>query len=100
MNYVSNVLRTADLLRDGAKDITKFEALQIAVQIQRNELFAQANVLNTGRLVPSALEAIAIELGAAKDGMTIKHALEMIAENIEDTSKNRAFKYPNVGCAQ
>jgi DNA primase large subunit len=77
MNYVSNVLRTADLLRDGAKDITKFEALQIAVQIQRNELFAKANVLNTPNNAPSALEKIAME---------IESLSSTIAEGVEVTN--------------
>ena len=83
MNYTNDALQKADMVREGAPKLTDFEALQIAVQIQRNELFAQAHVLNTRQGGPSALESIAIELGAAHDGRSIKHAVEEIARNIE-----------------
>lgn len=54
-------------------DVTPFEALQIAVKIQHNRVLEDAFML--GMSCPSALEAIAIELGAAKDGSSIKDAL-------------------------
>ena len=53
--------------------ITPFEALQIAVQIQHNRILRYAFMVDMEG--PSALEAIAMELGASKDGSTIKDAL-------------------------
>lgn len=54
-------------------NISDFEALQIAVKIQHNKILSAAFVLNHNG--PGALEAIAMELGACKDGTTIKDAL-------------------------
>jgi hypothetical protein len=54
------------------------EALHVAARIQFNHLFAQAMSLHEG--TPPALEAIAMELGAAKDGDTIKTALYNLRE--------------------
>lgn len=62
MNYVKDLSDKANEIIEAQWSVTPFEALQIAVQIQRNELYAQANVLNTVRLVPSALEKIGMEL--------------------------------------
>lgn len=53
--------------------VTPFEALQIAVKIQHNRVLEDAFML--GMSCPSALEAIAMELGASKDGSSIKDAL-------------------------
>jgi hypothetical protein len=53
--------------------VTPFEALQIAVKIQHNRVLEDAFML--GLQAPSALEAIAMELGASKDGSSIKNAL-------------------------
>ena len=52
--------------------VTPFEALQIAVKIQHNRVLEDAFMI--GRTCPSALEAIAMELGASK-GSSIKDAL-------------------------
>lgn len=49
------------------------EALQIAALIQKNMLLSKAFMLDGDS--PSALEAIAMELGAAKSGSTIKDAI-------------------------
>lgn len=54
-------------------DISPFQALQIAVKIQHNRVLEDAYLV--GMNCPSALEAIAMELGAAKDGSSIKDAL-------------------------
>jgi hypothetical protein len=53
--------------------VTPFEALQIAVKIQHNRVLEDAFML--GLQAPSALEAIAMELGASKDGSSIKNSL-------------------------
>jgi len=54
-------------------EVTPFEALQIAVKIQHNRVLEDAFML--GLDVPSALEAIAMELGASEDGSSIKDAI-------------------------
>jgi len=53
--------------------VTPFEALQIAVKIQHNRVLEDAFML--GLSAPSALEAIAMELGASKNNSSIKDAL-------------------------
>ncbi len=53
--------------------ITPIEALQIAVKIQQNRIFEDAFML--GLSAPSALESIAMELGASRDGSSIKDAI-------------------------
>lgn len=65
---------------DHGSELNHFEALQIAVQIQKNELFAVAHAIRTGFAAPSALEAIAMELGAAKEGSTIKDAIYSLVQ--------------------
>lgn len=62
-----------ELMETAFWDVSSFEALQIAVQIQRNRILEDAFVV--GRDCPSALEAIAMELGASKDHSSIKDAL-------------------------
>lgn len=64
MDLITNVVEIANglLTAPGCKNLTPYEALSIAVQIQRNELYCQAHVVNTIPGTPSALEKIAMEL--------------------------------------
>lgn len=54
-------------------DLTPFEAMQIAVKIQQNDILKDAFMVRMS--TPGALEAIAMELGANEEGLTIKDAL-------------------------
>lgn len=76
MNHVSDVSKTAKMLLEDW-EISDFEALQIAVQIQKNQFFETANVINGFKNAPSALEKIAME---------IQSIGETIAEGIEVTN--------------
>ena len=42
--------------------LTNYEALDIALKVEANELFRRANVISSDDSYPSALEKIAIEL--------------------------------------
>lgn len=70
-----------DLYNLPDKPMQKYKAIELAIQIQRNRIFSNAFML--GLDVPSALEAIAMELGAARSGTTIKDSLTAIADAIE-----------------
>jgi hypothetical protein len=72
-NLVREVSDLATEVLNTPWNLTPFEALQIAVKIQNNRVLSDAFML--GLNAPSALEAIAMELGASKDGVTIKDAL-------------------------
>jgi hypothetical protein len=83
-------------LKEAYKKLTDFEALQIAVGMQYNDLFASANCVGGDGSYPSNLEAIAMSFGAASkgqhwhtipeaiSGLGITDALESIAEAIKD----------------
>jgi hypothetical protein len=43
-------------------NLTNYEALDIALKVEANELFRKANVISSDDSYPSALEKIAIEL--------------------------------------
>lgn len=75
---VNEVVETANELLENKKILSSFEALQIAVKIQHNRVLEEAFMLN--RNSPSALEAIAMELGASIDGSSIKDALYNLKE--------------------
>ena len=70
---VEEVSDLANDLIESQWSVTHFEALQIAVKIQHNRVLEDAFML--GLQAPSALEAIAMELGASKNGSSIKNAL-------------------------
>lgn len=74
---VREVSDLANEVLEAQWSITPFEALQIAVKIQHNRVLEDAFML--GLSVPSALEQIAIQLGAG-DSNTIKDALYRIGE--------------------
>lgn len=71
--FVNEVSEIANEIIERKFKVSDFEALQIAAKIQQNRLFSEAYLLGHGE--PSALEQIAMELGASKDGSSIKHAL-------------------------
>ena len=58
--------------------VTPFEALQIAVKIQHNRVLEEAFMV--GLPVPSAFEAIGMQLGAST-GTSIKDALYRLKED-------------------
>ena len=72
-----------DLKLDYPK-LSDYELLSIAVQQQRNEiLIAGLNVSRTDKY-PSAIEAIAIQLGfSTSNNSTIMNSLNNISENLE-----------------
>jgi hypothetical protein len=63
---------------ENGESLTIFEALQIAVSIHSNVLFSDAFMLEMK--TPGALEAIAMELGASRDGGTIKDAIYSLSK--------------------
>ncbi len=56
------------------------EAFRLAVKIQYNRILADAFMLD--RDSPSALEAIAMELGASGDGSSIKDAIYSLGKEV------------------
>lgn len=70
---IEEVIEIAAVLTDKHPIIKTAEALQIASTIQTNRILAEAFMLGINK--PSALEMIAMELGAANDGNTIKDAI-------------------------
>lgn len=60
-------------------ELTFFEALTIAVKMQHNRVLSDAFML--GNTTPSALEAIAMELGASRDGSSIKDAIYSLSSD-------------------
>lgn len=71
--FLKEVTECAVEVIDSGFKVTPFEALQIAVQMQHNRILSDAFMV--GLNVPGALEAIAMELGAARDGVSIKDAI-------------------------
>lgn len=79
---VKEVSDIANELLEAQWNITPIDALNLAVKIQGNRVLSDAFML--GMSAPSALEAIAMELGASKDGSTIKDAIEQLADAVSD----------------
>lgn len=81
MNYTKEVQDIATELEIWAYELqtslSLFESLSIAAKIQQNRIFADAHVVRPN--TPSALESIAIELGAGRSSDSIKSALYEIA---------------------
>ncbi len=50
-------------LKSDYKDLSNFEALSIAVRMQRNDILAAAFAVSQSDRAPSALEKIAMQLG-------------------------------------
>jgi len=73
VKLVREVSELANEVLEAKWDVTPFEALQIAVKIQHNRVLEDAFAL--GYPTPSALESIAMQLGASRDGSSIKDAL-------------------------
>lgn len=80
--------KIAKELRDDYKTLSEFEALQIAVGIRQNSLFERAHALTSDDRLPSALEAIAIQLGMGADGKdtteSVVDAIHGIVELLEE----------------
>lgn len=71
LTTVEQVIEIVDELeKTGAmENVSTYEIFTLAIKIQQNiikseynQLYASANVVNTGELVPSALEKIAMEI--------------------------------------
>ncbi|PPK75932.1 hypothetical protein B0F87_10419 [Methylobacter tundripaludum] len=64
--------------------LTEFEALNLAIGMQRNEIFRVGLNVSSDDSYPSALEALAIALGFHSSGSgNVIDALKEIANNIE-----------------
>jgi hypothetical protein len=77
--------QTVSDLKERYKNLSDYEALKIAVEIQRNEVIAAGLYVSEDDTHPSGLEAIAISLGY--DGFTqssVRSALSDIAEAIQN----------------
>jgi len=61
--FVNEVANTKDLLKDKCSCLTEVEALQLAVQIQKNRILSDAFGVTNMDKVPAFLEAIAIAQG-------------------------------------
>ena len=65
--------------------LTEVEALKLAIEIQRNDIFRAGLNVSTDDSYPSALEALAIALGFHPLGSgNVIDALEKIADSIEN----------------
>jgi uncharacterized protein (DUF849 family) len=80
-NLVKEITSLAHEITDNDWELTDFEVLQIAAKIQQNRIISEAFMVGIDG-VPGALEAIAMELGANRDGLTIKEAIQNIADNL------------------
>ena len=74
----SSAIKLSKELKTEYKNLSDFEALQIATRIQRNHILAESFAVSKNQ--PSAIERIAIELGADKSGDSIKSAIFALAE--------------------
>ena len=64
MEYLTNQIKDkAKELRKDYPTLSVYESLNIAAKIQKNELYARANVIAPDNEYPGALESIAINLG-------------------------------------
>ena len=80
-NLVKEITSLAHEIIDNDWQLSDFEVLQIASKVQHNRIIAEAFMVGIDG-VPGALEAIAMELGANRDGLTIKEAIQNIADNL------------------
>lgn len=73
---LTEAMKIAKELKEEHKSLSEFEALQIAAKIQYNRIMGEAFAVHHNiQTEPAALERIAIELGADKNGDSIKSAL-------------------------
>ena len=54
---------------DRCDTLSSYEILDIAIKIQKNELYARANVIGNGYPMPSALEYIVMKLEEIKSNL-------------------------------
>lgn len=67
MNYLTEEVKAeAKKLRQDLPTLSVYESLKIAVDLQRNKLYARANVIDPNNEYPAALESIAIKLGESE----------------------------------
>ncbi len=78
MNHLNEIIELTEEIKM-EYNVTDYEALNIATKIQYNELYDFANLATEN--TPSALEQIAMELGAARDGNTIKEAIANLKDD-------------------
>jgi len=64
MNHLRNVEEIAEIIQERWK-VSDFEALQIAVKVQANQLYDDAHLASEN--VPSVFEKMAMELEELKD---------------------------------
>ncbi len=83
MSTTSEIYKAASYMEE-EKSLTTFEALQIACEIHKIETLRVAFNITASDSRPLFLEAIAMELGAAIDGDTIKTQLNEIAFEIRN----------------
>lgn len=77
-NLVREVSNLTNEIIEAGWNVTPFEAMQIAVKIQHNDILKEAFMVRMA--TPGALECIAMELGANTSGSTIKSALIELAD--------------------
>lgn len=71
---------------ENGEDISFSDALNIVVQMQRTDVIARAfGVMRDGNISsPAFIERIAMELGAAESGDTIKSAIFELAQSVSN----------------
>ena len=85
---MNQVIKIAEGLRKNFSNLSDFESLKIAVEIDRNNILKKAFVADPTERGQSALEAIAVALGFEEwSGMSMQKSLDRISEAIENTSK-------------
>lgn len=62
-NTVAELREIADDIREAFPNLTEAESANVAIQHQHNRILMLAHVISTTDSYPSALEAIAIQLG-------------------------------------
>ncbi|MEB2787282.1 hypothetical protein [Algoriphagus persicinus] len=85
MDLLTKVEKLADEFREIDSDLSKYERLKLAIQMQRNELLAEAFCISSTNKSPVALEKIAIELeSSAKKLGHVHDSLNEIAQKLEE----------------
>lgn len=84
MDYVNfdNIDKLAERLKINYPKLTTFQALNLAIQKQRNQILIAAHVVSASNLHPSAIEKIAMEMHESAN------ELAGIKEHLDDTNKH------------
>ncbi len=81
---IENYSRIAKELKEEYSKLSDFEALSLAIQIQRNQILENGLAVSSSDRYPSALEAIAIALGyEGSNSATITDVLRNIGNREE-----------------